>query len=59
MKQIQVSKFRQGVSNRYGEPTATMFMDQLQKWDTTVSLDDLYQMFYDRDVLRNLLENVL
>jgi hypothetical protein len=56
---IQVSEFKTNVTNEYGHYVASLFMDELEKWDNTVTRSELYGMFYNPSVLEMLLNNIL
>lgn len=54
MKQINVNVYRCNIIDKLGLQASIKFMDELQKWDQTVSRNQLYDMYYDIDVLEML-----
>lgn len=50
-KQINVNVYRCKIIDHVGLEASKKFMDELQKWDQTVSRNKLYDMYYDIGVL--------
>lgn len=53
---IKVNEYRCDVINKFGLDQGIKFMDELQEWDQTVSRNELFDMYYDIDVLEMLLK---
>jgi len=58
-KMINVNEYRCKVIDEYGLEASSKFMDELYKWDQTVTRDQLFNMFYDKSVLDMLLNYVV
>ena len=56
---INVNEYRCKVIDEYGLEASSKFMDELYKWDQTVTRDQLFNMFYDKSVLDMLLNYVV
>ena len=48
---IKVNVYRSAIIDNYGLKQSILFMDELEKWDTTVPRKNLYDMYYDKDTL--------
>jgi hypothetical protein len=56
---ILVNEYRCDLIDTYNLEISSKFMDELEKWDNTVSRHQLYNMFYTKDVLDMLLSNII
>jgi hypothetical protein len=53
-KQINVNVYRCNIIDKLGLSASIKFIDELQKWDQTVSRNQLVDVYYDIDVLEML-----
>lgn len=51
---INVNSYRCYLIAKYDKRLSSLFMEELSKWDQTQSINDLYEAFYQRDVLNML-----
>lgn len=50
-KMVKVNAYRCAIIDKYGLNQSILFMNELEKWDTTVPRSYLYDMFYDKKLL--------
>lgn len=48
---VKVNDYRCIIIDKYSLEQSMLFMNELEKWDQTVLRRNLYDMFYDKDVL--------